>query len=272
MEALVSDIRSQQEESAIVIPGQRHPQHSRPEGEQQADLEDPDVQDQEEIGPTKVGGKRVGHVGVLAALVADESPVPPAALFEQPLPRIGGIRVARRIRREDGLVSQLADLDRQVAVLAGTDVPTATALHGLAPKRPQRSRGTLHDPHPGGHLSSQEDGVQVFDTLEEAIETAQVNVRVLANEGHSMTRPLGMLSGVVSSLPEGGDAPILLAKDACEALVDRAHEAIDADLPDLAVSLRGIVRALSPVVARVLGRDLPPVCARVRPCAPGSVR
>lgn len=90
-------------------------------------------------------------------------------------------------------------------------------------------------------------------TLKEAVETAQVNVRVLATEGHSMTRPLGLISGVLSSLPEGGKAPILLAKDACEALADRAREADDADLADLAERLRGIVYDLSSVVAGSLG-------------------
>ena len=89
-------------------------------------------------------------------------------------------------------------------------------------------------------------------SLKEVIETAQINVRVLAKEGHSMTIPLGLLSGVVSSLPEGGDAPVLLAKNACEALVERAHEAEDAELPGLAESLRGIVRDVSPVVAGLL--------------------
>lgn len=86
-------------------------------------------------------------------------------------------------------------------------------------------------------------------TLRNAVEAAQTDLGVMRNEGHSMTRSLGILSGVLSSLPEGGDAPILAAKDACEAIVDRAHEADDADLPDLAERLRGVVRALSPVVA-----------------------
>lgn len=90
-------------------------------------------------------------------------------------------------------------------------------------------------------------------TLKDAVAAARTDLRVMANEGHSMTRPLGILSGVVSSLPEGGDGPILLAKDACEALVDRAHEAEDADLPDLAERLRGVNRALSPVVAGCFG-------------------
>jgi len=87
-------------------------------------------------------------------------------------------------------------------------------------------------------------------TLKDAVEVARTDLRAMANEGHSMTRPAGLLSGVASSLPEGGDAPLLLAKDACEAIVDRAHEAEDADLADLAERLRGVNRALSPVVAR----------------------
>lgn len=90
-------------------------------------------------------------------------------------------------------------------------------------------------------------------TLDNAFEAARTDLRVMAQEGHSMTRPLGLISGVLSSLPEGGDAPILLAKDTCEAIVDRACEAEDADLSDLAERLRGIVRALSPVVARAYG-------------------
>jgi len=90
-------------------------------------------------------------------------------------------------------------------------------------------------------------------TLKDAIEAARTDVRVLANEGHSMTLPLGLLSGVLSSLPEGGDEPIILAKTACEALIDRAHDAEDAGLPDVAEQLRGVARALSPVVARESG-------------------
>ena len=88
-------------------------------------------------------------------------------------------------------------------------------------------------------------------TLKNAVQAAQTDLRVMANEGHNMTQPLGMLSGVVSSLPEGGDAPILLAKDACEELVDCVHEAEDTNFSDLAERLRGVVRALSPVVARL---------------------
>jgi len=90
-------------------------------------------------------------------------------------------------------------------------------------------------------------------TLKDAVEAAQTDLGVMKNEGHSMTRPLGILSGVLSSLPEGGDAPILAAKSGCEAILDRAHEAEDADFPELAERLRGIVRALSPVVAYSYG-------------------
>ena len=90
-------------------------------------------------------------------------------------------------------------------------------------------------------------------SLKDAVEAAQTDLRVMQNAGDSMTRLLGMLSGVLSSLPEGGDAPILLAKDACEAIIHRAHEADDADRPDLAESLRYVNRALSPVVAAQYG-------------------
>ena len=90
-------------------------------------------------------------------------------------------------------------------------------------------------------------------TLKDAFEAAQTDLRVMAKEGHSMTRPLGLVSGVLSSLPEGGDAPILLAKDTCEAILERAHQAEDADFPELGERLRGIVRTVSPVVAYAHG-------------------
>jgi len=90
-------------------------------------------------------------------------------------------------------------------------------------------------------------------SLKDAVEAAVTDLRVMANEGNNMVRPLGMLSGVLASLPEGGDAPILLAKDACEAIVDCARRAEDADKADLAERLRGVNRALSPVVARSHG-------------------
>jgi len=90
-------------------------------------------------------------------------------------------------------------------------------------------------------------------TLLDAFQAAQTDLRAMAQEGHSMTRPLGLVSGVLSSLSEGGDAPILLAKDTCEAILDRAHEAEDADFPELGERLRGIVRTVSPVVAYAHG-------------------
>jgi hypothetical protein len=86
-------------------------------------------------------------------------------------------------------------------------------------------------------------------TLKDAVEAAQTDLRVLSMEGINMVFPLGMVSGILSSLPEGGDAPILLAKDVCEALVDCAHRADDDDDTVLAERLRCINRALSPVVA-----------------------
>ena len=86
-------------------------------------------------------------------------------------------------------------------------------------------------------------------TLKDAIEAAQTDLRVLSKEGINMIYPLGMVSGVLSSLPEGGDGPILLAKDICEALVDRAHRADDDGDAVLAERLRCINRSLSLVVA-----------------------
>jgi hypothetical protein len=93
-------------------------------------------------------------------------------------------------------------------------------------------------------------------SLKDAIEAAQTDLRVLQKESHKgvkLVRPLGMLSGVLSSLPEGGDAPILLAKDACEAIVDCARRAEDEGSADAAERLRGVNRALSPVVAGQYG-------------------
>lgn len=89
-------------------------------------------------------------------------------------------------------------------------------------------------------------------TLEDAVVTVLIKLREMQTDGHSMTVPLGLLSGVKSSLPEGGDAPVLLAKDACEAIADRAREAEHADLSDLAEELEKCVRVLSPVVAQSL--------------------
>lgn len=93
-------------------------------------------------------------------------------------------------------------------------------------------------------------------SLKDAVEAAQTDLRVLQRESHKGVKlvfPLGILSGVVSSLPEGGDAPILLAKDACEAIADCARDAEDAGSADAAERLRGVVRALSPVVAGLHG-------------------
>ena len=85
--------------------------------------------------------------------------------------------------------------------------------------------------------------------LKDAVETAQTDLRALANKGVAAVLPLGYLSGVLSSLPEGGITPVLLARDACEAIVNCAHTADDVGDTDIAESLRCIVRALSPVVA-----------------------
>jgi len=87
-------------------------------------------------------------------------------------------------------------------------------------------------------------------TLKDAVLAAQTDLQVLRLVGINLYRPLEMLSGILSSLPEGGDAPILLAKDACEAIIDCAHDADDADHPALAENLRCVNRALSTVVAR----------------------
>lgn len=89
-------------------------------------------------------------------------------------------------------------------------------------------------------------------TLKDAVETVLVSLRDMQAEGHSMTVPLGLLSGVKSSLPEGGEAPVLLAINACEAIAVRAREAEHADLTDLAEQLEKCVRVLSPVVAQLL--------------------
>jgi hypothetical protein len=92
-------------------------------------------------------------------------------------------------------------------------------------------------------------------TLREAVETVQVDLRVMQKESHegtSLTRPLDLLSRVVLSLPGGGNMPIILAKWACEAIVNCAHVAEDAENTDVAERLRGVVRTLSPVVAGLL--------------------
>ncbi len=89
-------------------------------------------------------------------------------------------------------------------------------------------------------------------TLKDAVETVLVELRKMQTAGHSMTMPLGLLSGVQSSLPEGGDAPVLLAKDACEAIADRVREAENSGYPVLAESLENCVRTLSPIVAQSL--------------------
>lgn len=86
-------------------------------------------------------------------------------------------------------------------------------------------------------------------TLKNAAEAVETDLRVLQNEGHSMIVPLGLISGVLSSIPEGGDAPVRAAKTVCEVILDRAHEAEDADLSDVAERLLGCVRLLSPIVA-----------------------
>lgn len=89
-------------------------------------------------------------------------------------------------------------------------------------------------------------------SLKDAVLAAQTDLRVLQKESHegvTLTLPLGILSGVLSSLPEGGDGPVLLAKDACEAIVDCARSAEDAGGADAAERLRAVNRALSPVVA-----------------------
>jgi len=87
-------------------------------------------------------------------------------------------------------------------------------------------------------------------SLKDAVRAAVTDLRIVANKEDNMVRPLGLLTWVLSSLSEGGYVPILLAKDACEAIVDCARRAEDADKADLAERLRGVNRALSPVVAR----------------------
>lgn len=98
--------------------------------------------------------------------------------------------------------------------------------------------------------------------LREAVVTAQRELRAIANKGIALVKPLGLISGVVSCVSEGGEAPVLMAKAACEAIVDcartadNADNADNADLADLAAELRRIGDKLSPVVARLFGERL----------------
>ena len=90
-------------------------------------------------------------------------------------------------------------------------------------------------------------------SLKDAVMAAQTDLRVLSKEGINMVLPLGILSGVLSSLPEGGDRPILLAKDGCEAIVNCACQAENAGNADAAERLRCVNYALSPVVVGCIG-------------------
>ena len=94
-------------------------------------------------------------------------------------------------------------------------------------------------------------GRLVMITLKDAVEVAQTDLQVLSNQEFSLARPLVILSEVVSSLPKGGDAPIMLAREACEAIVDCAHVAEDAGNTDVAERLRDVVCKLSLVAALI---------------------
>lgn len=99
--------------------------------------------------------------------------------------------------------------------------------------------------------------------LKNAVEAAQSTLRALQiglPREASLVRPLGILSGVLSSLGEKGDAALVLAKDACEAIIECAHYAEDAGDSESAEQLRRVVGMLSPVVAgsyRLLRKDGP---------------
>ncbi len=85
---------------------------------------------------------------------------------------------------------------------------------------------------------------------------------LLARERSGETRdvctPLGntrgLLSGVLSSIVvlEDSASAVLLAKEACESMIDRANHAAGEGGPDLAKVLRDHVDKLSPIVADML--------------------
>jgi len=86
--------------------------------------------------------------------------------------------------------------------------------------------------------------------LKVAVEEAQLELRTIANKGIPLVKPLGLLSGVLSCVSEGGEVPVLMATDACEAIVDCAKRV---EVAETEAELRCIVDKLSPVVARLLG-------------------
>ena len=86
-------------------------------------------------------------------------------------------------------------------------------------------------------------------TLYEAIKAAQTDLRLMARKGISLIQPLEILSLTLWHALENEATATLLAKDACEAIIDCAHKAEDADKIDLAERLRGVNRMLSSVVA-----------------------
>ncbi len=82
--------------------------------------------------------------------------------------------------------------------------------------------------------------------LSVAVLVAQQDLRALEIP---LVKPLGLLSGVLSCVSEGGEAPVLMAKGACEAIIDCARTAETSEVAD---ELRRIGNALSPAVARLL--------------------
>lgn len=83
-------------------------------------------------------------------------------------------------------------------------------------------------------------------TLNDAIRAAQTDLRTI--EGVNLVLPLSRLQ--TSILLGNGKVSVAMVKSACEAILDCAHDAEDAGNTDVADRLRGIVRMLSPVVAR----------------------
>ena len=89
-----------------------------------------------------------------------------------------------------------------------------------------------------------------METLKTAVQAAIRDLRIVYDRlgrPTMITFPLGTLSGVLSSIPEGGHAPIDAAKKACEQLIDCARIVVDRESAE---DLRCIARTLSLVVAR----------------------
>lgn len=80
--------------------------------------------------------------------------------------------------------------------------------------------------------------------------------RERSGETRDVCTPLGntrgLLSGVLSSLGEDSPNAVMMAKQACESMVDRAGHAEREGGPELAIALREHVSDLSPIVAEML--------------------